>query len=106
MNKEEIEWLISTPTAKQKIFFLALIHNLTVAMRCVCHEGDGAGIGLERSRKINELIHAASGYLLKICFSRESEDWARLTAEAFFSNTDPVLKEQIDLSWKYAKQDL
>lgn len=103
-KEEETDWLLSLSPLQRRAFFSELIHNMTIAMRAVCHDGEGANIGLERARALSESIHAASKYLVGICSENENKRWIKPTVQSVFLTTDPVLLQQIIQSWLYAKQ--
>lgn len=103
-KEEETEWLLSLPPLQRRAFFAELIHNMTIGMRAVCHDGEGERLGLERARALSESIHAASKYLVGICSDNENKSWIKPTVQSVFLTTDPVLLPQILQSWLYAKQ--
>jgi hypothetical protein len=102
--EEEIKWFLSLSSLQRKIFLAELIHGMTIAMRVVCNAGEGEKLGLERACALNESIHATSKYLVGICSGNENERWINPTFKSVFLTKDPVLLQQINQSWLYAKQ--
>lgn len=105
LEEDSVTWLSSMSTQQRGVFFSAMIQNLTLAMRSVCHEGEGASLGIERARALNEAIHLASNYLLGICSGKEDTRWIGPTAHGLFLTKDPALLDQINQSWAHARRE-
>ena len=105
-TEHHVAWLSSLSAQQRGIFLAAMIHNLTLAMRVVCHGGDGESRGIERARALNEAIHAASKHLLAICSGDEDPRWIQPTARALFLADDPVILDQVNQCWVYSQHEV
>lgn len=104
--EQKVAWLSSLSAQQRGVILAAMIHGLTVAVRVVCHAGDGERRGIERARALNEAIHAASKHLFAICSGGEDPRWIEPTARALFLADDPVIVDQVSQCWACAQQEL
>ena len=102
--EHHVAWLSSLGSQQRGVFLSAMIHNLTISGRVLYHTDNGADVGMERARALNEAIHAASRHLISICAGNEDPCWIAPTVRALFPTEDPALLEQVEQSWRYAQQ--
>lgn len=102
--EHHVAWLSSLSSQQRGVFLSAMIHNLTIAWRCLCHAGDDEGLALERASALNEAIHAASRHLLAISAGEEDPRWIAPTVTALFLTEDTAVLDQINQSWWHAQQ--
>lgn len=102
MHEAHKKWLMSLSSARRELFLAELSHGMTIAMRAICHGGDGENIGIIRANSLNEVHHAISKYLLSIISGNENKAWIGHLVDSALSVSDPILKLQIDLVWGYA----
>lgn len=101
MVDEEI-WLREVGPAKRAHFFAELSHGMTVALRVICRDDKDAL--LERVSAVNEAHHLVSRYLLSLQVGQEDVRWLKPTLTAVLCQIDSVVKEQLELAWRHARQ--
>ena len=99
----EAAWLRSLTAVDRARFLAFLSHNLTVAVRVLCH-AQSTEQGLEWVRLLNEAHHRVASYLSHYHAGDEDPRWIEAVVDYVFDHKDPVVLQQIEQAWRYSKE--
>ena len=105
-TRDETVWLQSLSATERARFLAFLSHNLTVAVRVLCHGDGSAEQNLDRLRVLNEAHHRVSSYLLHFHSGDEDRGWIPAVVEYVLDPKDPVVLQQAQHAWFYARKAL
>jgi hypothetical protein len=100
----EARWLQSLSPAERARFLSSLSHNLTVAVRVLCHSAGPSEQTVEWVRRLNEAHHRVSSYLSHYHIGDEDVGWIPAVVEYVFNSEDAVLLQQAQEAWSYARK--
>src|SRR5262245_15137917 len=101
----EAAWLRSLSAARRARFLAWLSHNLTIGVRVLCH-AESAEEGMAWVRQLNEAHHLVSSYLSHYHVGDENPVWIDAVVEYVLDPKEPVVRQQAEQAWHYAKQAL
>ena len=95
----EVAWLTLLPTGERTEVLAHLIHQLTVAARCLVLSEGTDTVRLERFRQLNEAQHRVAGYLLHAVNSDEDTKWLRVVLGYLFGPADEEVRRLCIAVW-------
>ena len=105
-TQDETAWLQSLGATERARFFALLSHNLTVALRVLCHGDGSAEQNLVRIRLLNEAHHRVSSYLLHFHVDDEDRSWIPAVVEYVLDPKEPAVLQQAQHAWFHARKAL
>ena len=104
--QEEAAWLQSLTAADRARFLSSLSHNLTVAVRVLCHSAGAVERTVEWVRLLNEAHHRVSSYLSHYHIGDEEPGWIPVVVDYVLNPKEPVVLQQAAQAWLYSKEAL
>ncbi len=102
----ESTWLSSLNRADRANFLAGLSHNLTLAVRVLCHCDASATEALDAIREVNESHHNVAGYLLHMQDGSEDIEWLPLVAKIAIDLQGKVARTEAQLAWQSARASI
>lgn len=102
--QSETGWLQSLSPAERARFLSSLSHNLTIAIRVLCHSQGAPEQTVELVRRLNEAHHRVSSYLAHYHIGDENVGWIGAVVEYVLDAKDPVVLQQAEQAWSYARK--
>jgi hypothetical protein len=100
----ETAWLQSLNATDRARFLASLSHNLTVAVRVLCHSAGPAERTMEWVRLLNEAHHRVSSYLSHYHVGDEDPGWIGVVVEYVLDPKEPVVLQQAEQAWHYSRE--
>ena len=100
----EAAWLIAFPSVERARVLAHLIHDLTVAGRCLYLSNGDVLTRLERLRELNEVQHRVAGYLQHALTDSEDPGWIPIVVGFILGPRDSEVRQQCHLAWESVRR--
>ena len=104
--REEVAWLQGLGTGDRARFLADLSHNITIAIRVLCHSSGSADRVVECVRILNEAHHRVASYLSHHHMGDEDASWIPAVVGYVFNSKDPVVLQQVEQAWHYSRSSM
>jgi hypothetical protein len=95
----EVAWLTQLPTRERTKVLAHVVHQLTVATRCLVLSEGTDTVRLERVRQLNEAQHRVAGYLLHAVNGDEETKWLRVVLGYLFGAVEEQVRRLCISVW-------
>lgn len=97
----EAAWLLALSPLDRARFFACLGHNLTIAIRGLCHGSDGTAEAVEPVRQLNEAHHRVASYLSHYLWGDdEYPGWSAVVVDYVLNHKNQVAHAHARHAWE------